>query len=327
MLDDLLEKLIAINDEKITKITPQNIKSGITAFGVQGNVVELKGETKTVTPTTSQQTITPSSGKNGITEVTVEAVTSSIDANITASNIKKNVEILGVTGTLEEGGGETILDVGDNNVSVSGTTLIFGEPEYTELEYIQGTGTQYLTTNITVSNSTIVELDAGFTSVPLTEAYLFGGKTDSTQGSGNGRCAVGTEYISGSPPPYRWYIGMGRPYAYNAVTDGTEHIFKIDFVENKYYIDGVQGGTGDLTGESYPFYLFAINTSTGALGIAEAKVYSLKIQQNGETVLDLIPVQRISDDEVCMYDKVTETYFTNVGTGSFIAGPEKGGNE
>lgn len=84
-------------------ITAGNIKSGVTILGVTGNVVELDGETVSVTPTTSSQTITPTSPKNAITEVSVSAVTSSIDANITAGNIKKDVTILGVTGTLESG--------------------------------------------------------------------------------------------------------------------------------------------------------------------------------------------------------------------------------
>lgn len=62
----------------------------------------LDGETVSITPSTSAQTITPSSGHNGITEASVSAVTSAIDANIQAGNIKKDVSILGVTGTLEE---------------------------------------------------------------------------------------------------------------------------------------------------------------------------------------------------------------------------------
>ena len=40
----------------------------------------------------------------GVAQVTVPKVTSSIDANITAENIKKNVTILGVTGTYDAGG-------------------------------------------------------------------------------------------------------------------------------------------------------------------------------------------------------------------------------
>lgn len=81
-------------------ITTGNIKSGVTILGVSGSVVELVGETAQVTPTTSAQTIAPITG-NGLTSVEVSAVTSSIDANIVAGNIKKDVTILGVTGTYE----------------------------------------------------------------------------------------------------------------------------------------------------------------------------------------------------------------------------------
>ena len=95
----ILEKSNAILTEKNSKILAGNIKSGVTIFDVTGTVVELNGETKTVSPTTSQQVITPTSGKNAITQVTVEAVDNTIDANIIAGNIKNNVTILGVTGT------------------------------------------------------------------------------------------------------------------------------------------------------------------------------------------------------------------------------------
>ena len=97
----------AVTSSIDNNITAGNIKSGVSILGVTGNVVELKGETRTITPTTSQQVITPSSGKNGITQATVGAVTSSIDNNIVAENIKKDVQILGVTGTVEELNGET----------------------------------------------------------------------------------------------------------------------------------------------------------------------------------------------------------------------------
>ena len=67
-------------------------------------------EEKTVTPTTSAQTITPTSGKY-ISKVEVGAVTSAIDSNIVAENIKKDVTILGVTGTLESGTSGVPIDV------------------------------------------------------------------------------------------------------------------------------------------------------------------------------------------------------------------------
>lgn len=61
--------------------------------------------TLNATPTTSAQTITPESPYDGFDEVKISAVTSSIDANIAAGNIKKDVTILGVTGTYEGSGG------------------------------------------------------------------------------------------------------------------------------------------------------------------------------------------------------------------------------
>ena len=109
-------------------ITANNIKSGVDILGVTGNVVELKGETKTVIPRTYGQTLYPSTGKNGITQVTVDAVTSSIDSNIQAGNIKKDVSILGVTGTYEGGSGNFVgvPKVVNNGVLQNGSTIELG---------------------------------------------------------------------------------------------------------------------------------------------------------------------------------------------------------
>lgn len=63
--------------------------------------------TLSVTPTTSAQSITPESPVDGYSSVSVSAVTSAIDQNIVAGNIKKDVEILGVTGSYEGSGAET----------------------------------------------------------------------------------------------------------------------------------------------------------------------------------------------------------------------------
>ena len=54
-----------------------------------------------VTPSTSAQTITAPEGVDGYSPVNVSAVDNTIDANIVAGNIKKDVQILGVTGSYE----------------------------------------------------------------------------------------------------------------------------------------------------------------------------------------------------------------------------------
>jgi hypothetical protein len=99
----------------------------VQILGVTGSATVLNGETVSITPTTSQQIITPTSPKNGITQATIAAVTSSIDANIQAGNIKKDVQILGVTGTYEGSSGKyKLLDrVKDDNNNEIGTVSGF----------------------------------------------------------------------------------------------------------------------------------------------------------------------------------------------------------
>lgn len=65
-----------------------------------GQIDTLHAQSKTVTPSTSQQTVQPDSGYNALSSVTVQAVTSAIDASIAPENIKQGVTILGVTGGL-----------------------------------------------------------------------------------------------------------------------------------------------------------------------------------------------------------------------------------
>ena len=132
----------AVTSSIDANITSSNIKSGVTILGVNGSVVELDGEQINITPTTSQQVITPTSPKNAITQATVSAVTSSIDANITAENIKKDVEILGVTGSYEG-----ITPTGTLSISQNGTYDV----------------TNYATASVTVSGG------GGYTEIPRYE--------------------------------------------------------------------------------------------------------------------------------------------------------------
>ncbi|MBQ2391422.1 MAG: hypothetical protein II306_06595, partial [Clostridia bacterium] len=112
-------------------IIPENIREGVEILGVEGDLIELKGQEKTVNPATSTQNITPDANFNGLTKVTVNAVTSSIDSDIKPQNIREGIEILGVEGSvielkgeekivnLSNKDGQTFTPTGENNGIIS----------------------------------------------------------------------------------------------------------------------------------------------------------------------------------------------------------------
>lgn len=48
--------------------------------------------------------------------------------------------------------------------------------------------------------------------------------------------------------------------------------------------------------------------------------YGVKVYKNNEVLHNVVPAMRNSDNVLGMYDTVTKQFFTNVGTGEFIAG-------
>ena len=93
----------AVTNTIDSNIKAANIKKDVSILGVKGTydgeTVELQD--KTVTPTTNTQKIVADENYDGLGTVTINAVTNTIDKNIKAENIKKDVSILGVTGTYE----------------------------------------------------------------------------------------------------------------------------------------------------------------------------------------------------------------------------------
>ena len=88
-----------------SNIIPENVKMGVEILGVTGTLEEQTEpilQAKTVIPSTSQQNIIADDDYDGLSEVVIEAVEPTIDSNISPENIRSGVEILGVTGTLEE---------------------------------------------------------------------------------------------------------------------------------------------------------------------------------------------------------------------------------
>ena len=77
------------------KLIPGNIRQNVTVLGVSGNMSPSEGvnaQTKTITPTKSEQVVKPDSGYTHLLQVTIAAIPASYitttDANATADDIK-----------------------------------------------------------------------------------------------------------------------------------------------------------------------------------------------------------------------------------------------
>ena len=95
-------------------ILAENIKKNISILGVTGEYEGIQPnyqESKTVQPVTSGDIeVTADPTYDALLKVIVKAVTASIDPNIMPKNIRKNISILGVLGTMEEGGEQKWFD-------------------------------------------------------------------------------------------------------------------------------------------------------------------------------------------------------------------------
>lgn len=296
-------------------IKPEYIKDGVDILGVIGNVVELQGEEKTISPSTTQQIIVPSDGKNGITRLTVEAVDSSIDENIKPENIKEGTNILGVDGQYR-GIDTSDATATEEDILIGKTAYVNGEKltgtmevtsggglssDYQQVEYIESTGTQYIDTGV----CPVAGSHTALVNYTLTDAV-----------KGREQWAFGQWYISNG-----WRCG-GYTNSYGTNTQNTSCGFNY-----------TTGGVGTkvlgmsvkcpITSE-YPMYLFAQQSGGNAeyLDVSRFKIYECKIWENQNMIRDFIPCYRKIDNIAGMFDLVNNVFYTNNGTGEFILGPK-----
>lgn len=186
----------------------------------------------------------------------------------------------------------------------------------TTLEYIESTGTQYIDTRINPNQNTTLEIDFEYVGNDGSNSSewvpIMGSKTSLSQ-----MFAL-------------WYGKTTRKLAINfgnidsAEIQGSETSTRATLLlkDCSLYKNGTliySNTISNFTG-TVPIILFGVynQTEIQTRGIYE-RIYSCKIYDNGTLVRDFKPCKD-TRGVYCLYDKVSETYFYNAGTGSFIAG-------
>lgn len=181
---------------------------------------------------------------------------------------------------------------------------------YTQIEYLQSSGTQYIDTGFKPNQDTRVVLDVNS---PLVSGpvWLFGARTTADSKTYNFLCQ-GSKYRSDY-----------NDNSSTSLTINPSGRFEIDKDKNITKINGSTASTipyGAFRCE-YSLYLFS-NNNAGATGAgASISIYSCKIYGNGTLVRDLVPA-RNSSGTLGLYDTLNGTFYTNAGSGTFTAGAD-----
>lgn len=201
----------------------------------------------------------------------------------------------------------------------TGYTAIDDAPEYTKLEYIQGTGVQYLDTGITPKATQRIEIEVQLDAVTAYERLF--GVTD------NGAVTRGNVYGSHGSDNF-FVVKFAEGFEYDEVPVkitmllNTKYKLSVDYSTKEVKLNDVSLGHVTETPTETTNHILLFSSFNSNIDPSKMKLYSFKIYEGDELVLDLIPVKRNSDNVVCAYDTVSEEYFTNEGTGVFTAGAE-----
>ena len=190
-----------------------------------------------------------------------------------------------------------------------------------EVEYLEGTGTQYIDTGI----------------------YSIGGmvryELDFRPSSAKQQNGVNQGYFGLSNSGSRWFgvayttlrsrgvgIGLGQSAIWSGMTAIDRYVVAVS--ASSATVNGEDVGTPGsvVVARAGNLYLFAVNSVDGS-GVSsvtpqDCKVYGLKIYGSGGVLIrDYIAVRKSGVGY--MYDRASGQLFGNAGTGAFIVGPDK----
>lgn len=190
---------------------------------------------------------------------------------------------------------------------------------YRQLEYIDGTGTQYINTGVCPTNKTYCYLDFQPLTITLVGCEVIGSWWT---GSPNYMTYSFSDAASANYSLYV-YAGNYRQNYFQLTPDNSSflarrHIGEIDPINLICRIDSYSHSLANSTYTSnYPIFLFGFNNQ-GTAGLrGSLRIYECKFSEDGVPIRHYIPALRISDSKPGMYDIVNNQFYTNAGSGEF----------
>ena len=190
------------------------------------------------------------------------------------------------------------------------------------VEYIEGTGTQYINTGIPTNGVDRVTGSVEFTYLSASMRVVVGGRQGSTSGT-----AYEYAVYSSSHGGFTFYPGAWKDSASVAVNVGQKLTFDATIKDGhqQFSVDGIVTYTGTsgitITSGTNTIHVFALvaggNTQYPTIG----KVFApLNFYFADELIMSLVPVR--CGQVGYMYDRVSGHLFANAGTGDFVVGAD-----
>ena len=185
---------------------------------------------------------------------------------------------------------------------------------YTQIEYLQSSGTQHIDTGFKPNNNSKIVTTLQFVSSSSGNKFCLGARTSNNVG----RFSLGYTFGSGGG----WFFGHGA--AVTSVNTTSSPTDKTSVVIDKN-VCTIAGQSATATPSTFStaqnLVLFADNEG-GKVGQNGAiKLYDCSIYDNGTLVRNFVPA-RNSSGTLGLYDTVNGTFYTNQGSGTFTAGAD-----
>ena len=182
---------------------------------------------------------------------------------------------------------------------------------YTQVEYIESSGTQCIDTSVQVKSTIGYEVDFSLMSTSGEQGIIGGftyGGYNHNFGSYNGQWI--TQYGNGGQTMF-------------GTTDTKKHLLSQNVVSGAVYFDNKSIANGltyyDNTDKTFKLFCYNGGSSYPTFWITSMRLYACRMYDNGTLVRDYVPCLN-STGVGGLYDLVNKKFYGNSGTGTFAVG-------